>query len=174
MVKVLENKQFNGIEVYFETKPESTVLELLKANKWRWHNVKKCWYTKATDEARKIVELLNKDVKIEVPLAMEKQTETGVKVGDIFVSSWGYDQTNVDCYQVVEVKGKSTVVLREVSYKYVEGTQGSMSSGVQPVKDAFISDELITKRIKDNYISFDFSLATLWDGKRSYYCSWYA
>ena len=38
----------------------------------------------------------------------------GVKVGDLFVSSWGYEQTNVDYYQVVSVHGKSSVRVREV------------------------------------------------------------
>lgn len=28
------------------------------------------------------------------------------KVGDLFYSSWGYDQTNIDFYQVTAVKGK--------------------------------------------------------------------
>jgi hypothetical protein len=34
----------------------------------------------------------------------EKAVES-IKVGDIFVGSWGYDQTNVEFYQVVEKKG---------------------------------------------------------------------
>ncbi len=29
--------------------------------------------------------------------------ELGIKVGDIFVESWGYDQTNVNFYKVVGV-----------------------------------------------------------------------
>lgn len=33
-----------------------------------------------------------------------------VKVGDIFKSSWGYDQTNIDFYEVIAVTGKSATV----------------------------------------------------------------
>ena len=29
-----------------------------------------------------------------------------VSVGDVFVSSWGYEQTNVNFYQVISVHGK--------------------------------------------------------------------
>lgn len=29
-----------------------------------------------------------------------------VSVGDVFVSSWGYEQTNVTFYQVISVHGK--------------------------------------------------------------------
>jgi len=36
--------------------------------------------------------------------------DLGVQVGDFFVSSWGYDQTNVDFYKVVEVLPKSVRV----------------------------------------------------------------
>lgn len=37
-----------------------------------------------------------------------------IKVGDIFSASWGYDQTNVDFFQVVEIVGKSSVRVRQV------------------------------------------------------------
>lgn len=33
-----------------------------------------------------------------------------VKVGDIFKASWGYDQTNIDYYEVIAVSGKSATV----------------------------------------------------------------
>jgi hypothetical protein len=37
-----------------------------------------------------------------------------VSVGDVFVSSWGYEQTNVTFYQVLSVHGKKTVTVREI------------------------------------------------------------
>jgi len=37
-----------------------------------------------------------------------------VKVGDVFSCSWGYDQTNVDFFQVVALVGKNSVRLRQV------------------------------------------------------------
>ena len=37
-----------------------------------------------------------------------------VSVGDVFVSSWGYEQTNVNFYQVISVHGKKTVTVQEV------------------------------------------------------------
>jgi len=39
------------------------------------------------------------------------------KVGDIFYTSWGYDQTNVEWFQIVEIKGKHAV-LREIAGEY--------------------------------------------------------
>ena len=37
-----------------------------------------------------------------------------VKVGDVFSCSWGYDQTNVDFFQVIKIVGKNSVRIREV------------------------------------------------------------
>ena len=46
-----------------------------------------------------------------------------LKVGDILNSSWGYDQTNVDFYEVVEVKSKKTVVIQKIKRSIVEASQ---------------------------------------------------
>ena len=37
------------------------------------------------------------------------------KVGDLFYSSWGYDQTNIDFYQVVRVISDKTIEVRSCS-----------------------------------------------------------
>lgn len=40
------------------------------------------------------------------------------KVGDLFRRSWGYDQTNIDWYEVVDVRGKMLMV-REIQQERV-------------------------------------------------------
>ena len=45
----------------------------------------------------------------------------GVRVGDIFCASWGYEQTNVNFYEVVALKGKKTAVVREIAGECVGG-----------------------------------------------------
>lgn len=100
-----------------------------------------------------------------------------VEVGSIFVSSWGYDQTNVDAYQVIEKKGSSTIVLKEIGLSTVEDSNyGNMSCNVIPVKDSFMENsEPFEKRINRFGISMSsYSSASLWDGKSDYYRSWYA
>ena len=61
-----------------------------------------------------------------------------VKEGDIFVASWGWEQTNIDAYQVIAKKGDCH--LREIAVASVEGSEGFMSDRVVPVKDEFIGD----------------------------------
>ena len=52
----------------------------------------------------------------------------GVKVGDIFKSSWGYDDTNTDFFQVIALVGEQSVRVREVALPIVTEDQGLMSS----------------------------------------------
>jgi hypothetical protein len=66
-----------------------------------------------------------------------------VEVGDIFASSWGYDQTNVDFYEVVAVtpSGKSVrlvpigkeVVIDSGPYTEVKAVPGSASPDAKPI-----------------------------------------
>lgn len=46
--------------------------------------------------------------------AERKSWRHDVKVGDIFRSSWGYDQTNIDYYQIVELIGNHYAMAREI------------------------------------------------------------
>jgi hypothetical protein len=88
--------------------------------------------------------------------AATKAAVNPFKVGDLFYDSWGYDQTNIDFYQVVGV-GKMSVVIREIASKGVEGTQGFMCEDVVPMKGVF-TGEPITKIVK----------VRVWSGKVSY------
>lgn len=95
-----------------------------------------------------------------------------VKVGSIFVASWGYEQTNVNAYQVIECKGKSTVLLKEISLETVEQTSFN-SEYVRPVKDSFFKEEIYRKRInKHGSLQIDdVRYASLYNGG-TYHSSW--
>ena len=107
----------------------------------------------------------------------KKELFDTVEIGSIFVCSWGYDQTNVDAYQVIEKKGAATLVLKEISLSTVEDSDhGHMSCNVIPVKDSFLENsKSMEKRINRYGISLNsYSSASLWNGKDDYYRSWYA
>jgi hypothetical protein len=80
------------------------------------------------------------------------------KVGEIYYDSWGYEQTNIDFYQVVEVKEKS-VVIRSIGGEMVPGTAGYMCCNVRPVKDRFIGQPIV-KHLQ---------VQVSYDGKATYY-----
>jgi hypothetical protein len=48
-------------------------------------------------------------------MAKEVKNKFGVKVGDLFAASWGYEQTNYDFFQVIKLVGDSSVRVREVN-----------------------------------------------------------
>lgn len=64
MCNVLMNNELNGVEIYFESKPEKNVLELMKGNGYRWNVKKSCWYAKQNDNTLEIAEKI-KGEKIE-------------------------------------------------------------------------------------------------------------
>lgn len=112
------NTEFNSTEISFEGKPSEAIREALKALRFRWHNVKKVWYgykdaetveaALAGAEGKKTTETKTAAKKT------EKANKYGVKVGDIFESSWGYEQTNVDFFQVISLVGETSVRVRQV------------------------------------------------------------
>lgn len=81
-------------------------------------------------------------VKKTVP---EVKNKYGVKVGDIFYASWGYDQTNIDYYQVVRVTESGAYfrpIVQGVKHKgyghdEVSPMRGHFKSGY----DSFIQDK---------------------------------
>lgn len=97
-----------------------------------------------------------------------------LKIGDILYSSWGYDQTNVDFYQVIDVLNK-TIKIREIESAMPQGEDGFMTGNIIPVKDKFTKEKTLLKRVlPDNCIKItSFSWARLWDGKPKR-ISWYA
>lgn len=92
----------------------------------------------------------------------------GVDIGDIFVASWGYDQTNVDFYQVVEVVGRASVRVLPIAQEIVDHT-GPMAETVTAVKNKFIGDKPTLHRVTNGYISIDsVRTASAWNGKPKY------
>lgn len=95
--------------------------------------------------------------------------EAEVKVGMVFYTSWGYDQTNVDFYQVVEVTPKG-VKVRQVGSRSV-GTEGSCDY-VVPGK-GFIGEPMFKRLRKDHngkpaFRVASYASAYLWDGSMKY------
>lgn len=115
---IILNQEHNGIEIAFGSRPSYETRAKLKENGFRWHNGKKLWYARRTAQRMKFAESLTgskpEGADQTETQAPPKKNKFGVKVGDIFFASWGYDQTNVDFFQVVELVGTSSVRVRGV------------------------------------------------------------
>jgi hypothetical protein len=105
---------------------------------------------------------------------------TDLPVGTLMVSSWGYEQTNVDCFKVVGHFGRVGLEVVEVGAKHVEGSGVSHGMADNVVPDDAVPEGAKVLRVKMTSKtgfrvpghSGDYT-ASKWDG-RSLYRSWYA
>jgi len=98
-----------------------------------------------------------------------------LKNGAIFLFTWGYEQTNLDFYQVVD-STPYTVTVREIAQESNGGGYGSMSDHRIPTLGKFIGEPM-RKRVQFTgdrpYLTMaSYGWCGLWDGK-PHYCSWY-
>lgn len=122
MTTLTLNQELNGIEIRFDAKPLQATLDGLKKLGFRWHRQKKLWYAKQTPERLELAKAITESVdyaekvrKEEPKKETKKENIYGVKVGDIFCASWGYEQTNNDFFQVIALVGEKSVRVREVN-----------------------------------------------------------
>ena len=67
--------------------------------------------------------------------AKEASANHGVKAGDVFCCSWGYDQTNIDYYQVVAV-GNKTATFCKIAQ--LSESDGFLQGNCVPATNHFI------------------------------------
>ena len=99
------------------------------------------------------------------------------KVGDAISYSWGYEQTNVDFFEVVRVSAKS-VWLRPIGGESLDPT-GPFSDRVRPVKGTYYGDP-IRKPVmaythggtKSYYLSFPHGSGSIVKDGSSLHRSW--
>lgn len=124
---------------------------------------------------RKAQRIINSLFVNEAKVTTIQEKKAQFQIGDIFVESWGYEQTNVDFYQVIKLNAAS-VVLRKISYNTLEFT-GWASDTVEPRKNAFLDDTTYTKRVKEGskYLKgIACGCLVLHEAGKSYHRSWYA
>jgi len=131
-------------------------------------------------------ELAEKEAEKKKIAELKKTWRNPYKAGDIFSTSWGYDQTNLDFYQVVKVNAKS-LVMRPIASERAKDGGCSMSEYRSAVKDAFDGEEFAARITFSRHLSSKGELMhsvvnrkvcecasfRSWDGKPAY-CSWYA
>ena len=191
MTRYTLNEERHGVEIYFNTKPSAEVRESLKASGFRWHRQKACWYSKQTAERLALAEKLANGEQTEEANAPAPKAEPAhsLRVGDILEASWGYEQTNINFYQVVALKGRTMVSVRECALEPAEVDNiTGMSRDIafklpsEGGKVTFLNDEIITRKVKnytqgnrpegDQVAIKDFIIASPYNGQRLYE-SWY-
>lgn len=75
--------------------------------------------------------------------AERKAVARVLAVGDILRSSWGYDQTNIDYYEVTRLVGKRSVEIREIAQEAKEDGPLTMTGSCVPLPGRYKSDPMI-------------------------------
>ena len=83
--------------------------------------------------------------------ADRKARPIGLVVGDVLNTCWGYEQTNREFFQVIEIKG-CFAILREIAQ--VREYDGDMSGHCVPQSNSFIG-EPIRRRIAGDGVKID-------------------
>jgi hypothetical protein len=105
------------------------------------------------------------------------------QVGDLLSYSWGYDQTNLEFFQVVGTT-RATVTVRKIRSDVVPGSQGFMSERRRPLHDAFLENSPAIRKVLqvfvdwqgkpgEVYLPMEFGSLRKSDGEAEY-SSWYA
>lgn len=113
--------------------------------------------------ARRAAEKAERQAKV-------KGFEHTLKKGDVLYSSWGYDQTNIDFYEVVEVVGKKSVKIQKIN-SAIQHRGDSGADYVVAASGRFSEDsEPMLKRVREgNSITLtSYSSAHPWDGRELY------
>ncbi len=86
----------------------------------------------------------------------------GLMVGSVLVSTWGYEQTNVDFYEVVAVPSSKTVRIRPIAQTGTE--TGFMTGSCTPVARAYTGDATLHRVRQGDCITIGHHSASRWNG----------
>jgi hypothetical protein len=129
---------------------------------------KPLWHYYYMTEARREAAIIDAFANRRAILARKAQYKadeaakgSGLVVGDILVSSWGYDQTNIDYYEVTAIHGKNAVTICQIAAHSKE--TGHMTGESVPQSGAFIGKPM-RKIARDGWVRItSFSSAKKWN-----------
>jgi hypothetical protein len=94
---------------------------------------------------------------------MSTVEQAGIEVGTILYTSWGYDQTNVEFFEVIATT-KAMVVLQKIGTNY--SSTGDMTGTVTPNRTSRLDGPIRRKVSKCGTVRIDdCSSGWVWDGK---------
>lgn len=108
------NEELNGIELYFDSKPEQEVLTHLKSNGFRYSGFKKCWWNKRNEKSMEVANSLTKQ-----EIAYATTTKPKKKTKNEKLSLWDATQWNdIDVNKEQEVKELAKEIRKHVRQRF--------------------------------------------------------
>lgn len=141
------------------------------------YSIKRKTFDRALEEFGAVVEKVSRSIEATLKYKAEAkaQRQRGaqrLETGSIICGTWGYDQTNVEFYEVTAISatGKTCTIQK---IKHDEKPTGNMSGKCFPLPGQYVRQPLKNKRIVNDQVSLDFCVLQLWDG-RELHASHYA
>jgi hypothetical protein len=180
--------EFRYLDFLFAINREKLTMGILKLTPKGKYSGYKVVQNYRYGKIERITEVITQFIQKEIDFANRKEEEktkkqqlrkdivNPFKLGDLLYSSWGYEQTNVDFYQVTKVGDKS-VWVRPIASEMVEGTAGHDSSNVRPIKDDFRGEEVYKPLVVSTYsdkpcLGGRYPLRPYTSGDKGVYSSW--
>lgn len=163
-VKVAD-KATNAVAYIYETARGPCAIGFIgKANKPAMH----FRFTSPAAREKRVADFFasaRASVELKAEMKAKRERPHNLQVGHILVSTWGYDETAVNFYEVTAVPGPHTVDVRPIASETVKETGWCTGKSV-PVPGAYTGE---TSRHRVSYgdcvkIS-DCQRASLWDGR---------
>ncbi|MFK8370494.1 LPD29 domain-containing protein, partial [Bacillus velezensis] len=109
------NEELNGIELYFDSKPEQEVLTHLKSNGFRYSGFKKCWWSKRTEKSMQVA---NGVTKQEIS-SSKTITKTKKKAKGVNMSLWDATQwSELEVNKEQEVKEMAKEIRKHIRQRF--------------------------------------------------------
>jgi hypothetical protein len=99
--------------------------------------------------------------------------QTTLEPGTVLMSMWGYDQTNIDYYQVVEVSAsRKTVKIRPIAQRSVNG-EHYMTGSCWPLADHFTGPAMVKRIGQGDCVHLtSYSSASPWTPKADHWTAY--
>lgn len=141
---------FSGKKAKYDFWSTFQTMEARQAYVCKWENNLRAWDKKKQDQ---------KDAR---------KAPSTLTEGTILYTSWGYDQTNIDFYQVTKIVSKRMVEIRQIGA--AKEYTNHMAGNVTPIKDKFISEPIRKMANAENIIKIaSYASAWPWDGRAKYF-----
>jgi hypothetical protein len=123
-------------------------------------------------EVRRFFESRRLSIELKAKTRDQNKPNNRLVVGQVLTGAWGYDQTNVEAWQVIALVGAVTVKIQRVGLMATKST-GDMSGYVIPCPNQFTTPpEVLTKRVFGHRVRMDHCSLTPWEGRPLYESSY--
>lgn len=161
----------NGVDLLFYTNQDQT-----SAICYTKKSFNHTWYYRFNNTERlflKVKETIAN--RLERQAAVKAQRKERFKphklnVGDVLYCSWGYDQTNIDFYKVLEKIGKNKVKIIRLNnaFNQIDSEYGQDKVSAGSIKEGAEPMIKVVNSLYNSVSVYSFASASLWDGQPLY------